>query len=93
MLRFVSLMETYLCSVSSFIRKLNAVDPELRRICSLHDLNITQSMDTQQNQDDYKKELSCLCYSGKAKYFRNVSTEFSSFSILLICKSVCGSQG
>ena len=46
MLRFVSLMETYLCSVSSFIRKLNAADPELRLICSLQDLNITQSMDT-----------------------------------------------
>ena len=58
MLRLVSLMETYLCSVSSFIRKLNAADPQLRRICSLHNLNITQSMDTQQNQDDYKKERS-----------------------------------
>ena len=50
MLRFVSLMETYLCSVSSFIRKLNAADPELRRIYSLHDLNITQSMDTRRTR-------------------------------------------
>ena len=86
-------METYLCSVISLIWKLNAVNPELQHIGSLHDSNITQSIDTQWNWDDYKKELSSLCLSGKAKSFRNVSTEFSSFSILLICKSVLGCQG
>ena len=69
MLRFVSLMETYLCSVSSFIRKLNAADPELRRMYSLHDLNITQSMAEDKSLKSSKNQI-CILY-------RNISINTS----------------